>query len=263
MHEPLTSLQNPKVKELIRWQAKSRQRIKDQVIIVEGIKENQLALQSGLHAQKFFVQEGLFHHQIQLPQKSIIYTVSSTVFERIAYRGTTGGIIGIYSAPNRQLEDFSWTAPSLFMVLESVEKPGNLGAVLRSADAAAATAVIICDPKTDIFNPNVVRSSLGTVFTTPVFTCTTQEWLEYAEKHAINNFATHLNADSVSLYSQNYTQNTAFILGTESTGLTDQWINQGHTIIKIPMQGSIDSLNVSNAAAICLFEAVRQREVGH
>ena len=152
--------------------------------------------------------------------------------------------------------------PPLFIVLESVEKPGNLGAVLRSADAAGATAVIVCDPLTDLYNPNLIRASIGACFTVPTVACSSEECIVFLKKHGIQILTAQLQ-DSKLYYDTPMTGPTAIVMGTESTGLTDVWRQAADAHIRIPMLGRLDSLNVSVSAAILLFEAVRQRQDGH
>ncbi len=144
------------------------------------------------------------------------------------------------------------------MVLEGVEKPGNLGAVLRSADAAKADAVIVCDPLTDLYNPNLIRASIGAVFTVPTVACSSEECIAFLKEHGIRILTAQLQ-DSHLYYDTDMRQPTALVMGTESTGLTQQWREAADAHIRIPMLGRLDSLNVSVSAAILLFEAVRQR----
>ena len=146
-------------------------------------------------------------------------------------------------------------------MLESVEKPGNLGAVLRSADAAGADALLICDPLTDIYNPNVIRASIGAVFTVPTVACSSDEAIAWLKAKGIQILTAQLQ-DSSLYYDRDLTLPTALVMGTESTGLSDRWREAADAHIRIPMLGSLDSLNVSVSAAILLFEAVRQRQGG-
>ena len=144
-------------------------------------------------------------------------------------------------------------------MLEAVEKPGNLGAVLRSADAAHADAVVVCDPLTDLYNPNIIRSSIGAIFTVPCVACTSEECISYLKTNNIQILTAQLQ-DSLPYYDTDMRCGTAIVMGTESTGLTNQWRAAADRHIRIPMKGQLDSLNVSVSAAILLFEAVRQRE---
>ena len=192
--------------------------------------------------------------------------VSDSVYERIAYRGSTEGIIAVIRTPQpRTLQSLlqqqggGVNGQPLFIILESVEKPGNLGAILRSADAANATGVIICDPLTDFFNPNLIRSSIGAVFTVPTVACTSAECISFLKQNGIQILTAQLQ-DSHLYYDTPMSGPTAIVMGTESTGLTDAWRQAADAHIRIPMLGQLDSLNVSVSAAILLFEAVRQRQ---
>ncbi|MBR1683300.1 MAG: RNA methyltransferase [Bacteroidaceae bacterium] len=201
-----------------------------------------------------------------------LFYVSPHVYERIAYRGSTEGVVAIVRAKQRTLEDLSIGlaalpptggagSGALFVILESVEKPGNLGAVLRSADAAGATAVIVCDPLTDLYNPNLIRASIGACFTVPTVACTSEECIRFLKAHGVQILTAQLQ-DSSLYYDTDMTRPTAIVMGTESTGLTDIWRQAADAHIRIPMLGRLDSLNVSVSAAILLFEAVRQRQNG-
>ena len=188
-----------------------------------------------------------------------IFEVSKEVYSRISYREGTEGVIAEVRVPSRQLEDLALPENPLVMVLESVEKPGNLGAVLRSADAAGADAVLFCDPLTDLWNPNLIRASIGAVFTVPCAVCSSQEAIAFLKKRGIRILTAQLQ-DSSLYYDCDMTAGTALVMGTESTGLTTQWREAADAHIRIPMLGRLDSLNVSVSAAILLFEAVRQRQ---
>ena len=176
----------------------------------------------------------------------------------MAYRESTEGIIAIVKYKSLTLADLQFPEHPLIMVLESVEKPGNLGAVLRSADAAHADAVLVCDPLTDLYNPNLIRSSIGAVFTVPTVACTSEEAIAFLKAHDIQILTAQLQ-DSSLYYDVDMTRGTALVMGTESTGLTQAWRAAASAHIRIPMLGRLDSLNVSVSAAILLYEAVRQR----
>ena len=186
------------------------------------------------------------------------FIVTPEVYEKIAYRGSTEGVIAEVRAKEMRLEDLKLKENPLIMVLESVEKPGNLGAILRSADAAGADAVIICDPLTDLFNPNLIRASIGAIFTVPCVACTSEEAIGFFKSNGIKILTAQLQ-DSSLYYDYSMTEGTAIVMGTESTGLTDIWRKAADAHIRIPMLGQLDSLNVSVSAAILLYEAVRQR----
>ena len=188
-----------------------------------------------------------------------IVTVSPNVYERIAYRGGTEGIVAVVEARKMSLSDLKLSDSPLLVILESVEKPGNLGAVLRSADAAGADAVIVCDPLTDLYNPNLIRSAVGALFTVPCVACSTEECIAFLKAKGIKILTAQLQ-DSSLYYDTPMTGPTAIVMGTEATGLTNQWRQAADAHIRIPMLGRLDSLNVSVSAAILLFEAVRQRQ---
>ena len=266
----ISSTQNPKIKRLLALQEKSSERRKSGLFVVEGRRELQHCIEAGYEIESVFVElkneESRFTLHSSLKN---IFTVSPHVYERIAYRGSTEGIIAIVKARHFTLEDISCAAlpptggagrGALFIVLESVEKPGNLGAVLRSADAAGATAVIVCDPLTDLYNPNLIRASIGACFTVPTVACSSEDCIRFLKAHGVQILTAQLQ-DSHLYYDTDMTGPTAIVMGTESTGLTDQWRQAADAHIRIPMLGRLDSLNVSVSAAILLFEAVRQREI--
>lgn len=225
------------------------------LFVVEGRREIEHALESGYKIDTLFYCPEL--GGTQHPADKLI-EVPAAVYERIAYRGTTEGEIAEFREKSVSLKDIVLGRNPLVVVLESVEKPGNLGAVLRSADAAGADAVIICDPLTDLYNPNLIRASLGAVFTRQVVSTTSEEAVEWLKKKKIQILTAQLQ-DSEWYYDTDMKRGTALVIGTESTGLTDIWRNAADAHIKIPMLGSLDSLNASVSAAILLFEAVRQR----
>lgn len=241
-------------------QEKSSVRRREGLFVVEGCRELGQCLGSGYEVDSVFVSEALgeggeFLDNLHAP----LYSVSSVVYERIAYRGSTEGVIAIVKAKRHCLEELALSDTPLIVVLESVEKPGNLGAVLRSADAAQADAVIVCDPLTDLYNPNLIRSSIGAAFTVPVVSCTSEECIRFLRERNIQILTAQLQ-DSVLYYDISMTRGTAIVMGTESTGLTSLWREAATAHIRIPMLGRLDSLNVSVSAAILLFEAVRQRQ---
>ena len=246
-------------------QQKSGERRKSGLFIVEGVRE----LQHCINAQ--FAVETIYHCPQLCPAlltmlpaelQDRVIEVSPAVYEKIAYRGTTEGVLATVRSRSLTLDDIVPAddhAP-LYIILESVEKPGNLGAVLRTADAAQADAVIVCDPLTDLYNPNLIRSAIGAVFTVPTVACTSEECIAWLKAHGVKILTAQLQ-DSVLYYDSDMTLPTAIVMGTEATGLTDQWRQAADTHIRIPMLGKLDSLNVSVSAAILTFEAVRQRQI--
>ena len=187
-----------------------------------------------------------------------IFEVTPEIYEKIAYRGSTEGVIAEVRSKEMHLSGLKLKENPLVVVLESVEKPGNLGAVLRSADAAGADAVIVCDPLTDLYNPNLIRASLGGIFSVPTVACTSEEAIKWLKGNDIQILTAQLQ-DSSYYYDTDMKRGTAIVMGTEATGLTDAWRKAADAHILIPMLGRLDSLNVSASAAILLFEAVRQR----
>jgi len=260
MHFKITSTQNPKVKSLLSLE-KPRERRKQQQFIIEGKKEIELALAAGYNiGNLFFCDEVISADEIpaSLKQEKLLIPVSKEVFEKLAVREGTGGMIAVASMKVHRLADIQLKKNPLVLVVEGVEKPGNLGAILRTADAAGIDAVIICDPNTDFYNPNVIRSSLGCVFTQPIASATTTETIDWLKQHTITIYCTYLQA-SVPYHTVNYNQPSAIVMGTEATGISDAWVKAAHQNIIIPMAGKIDSMNVSTATAVVVFEAKRQR----
>jgi len=258
----ITSLQNTKVKQLVALQQKSAERRKNGVFVVEGQRELEHCLHAGFQVESLFVCPSLFNGftlPTFLPENVECYEVTPLVYEKIAYRGSTEGIIAIIKSKHLQLEDLRLKENPLLVVLESVEKPGNLGAILRSADAAGVDAVIVCDPLTDLYNPNLIRSSIGAIFSVPCVACSSEDCIKFLKYNNIQILTAQLQ-DSNLYYDTDMTRGTAIIMGTESTGLTDVWREAADAHIRIPMLGQLDSLNVSVSAAILLFEAVRQRQ---
>lgn len=259
----ISSLQNTKVKQLVALQQKSSERRKQGVFVVEGIRELQHCLNAGYTINSIFFCPELTDTRAlsSLLSESITsYEVSPEVYEKIAYRGSTEGVIATVQSKQLALKDLHLSKQPLLIVLESVEKPGNLGAILRSADAAGADAVIICDPLTDLYNPNLIRSSIGAIFSVPCIACSSDDCINFLKQNNINILTAQLQ-DSKLYYDTDMTCGTAIIMGTESTGLTDVWRKAADAHIRIPMLGQLDSLNVSVSAAILLFEAVRQRKI--
>ena len=256
-------MQNPKLKRLLALQQKSSERRKEGLFVVEGRQEIMHCLEAGYEIDTVFVCSDLTGGQTsfeaELPGGVKIFTVSKEVYEKVAYRGSTEGIIAEVKQRSIGLDDLKLGANPLLVVLESVEKPGNLGAVLRSADAAGVDAVIVCDPLTDLYNPNLIRSSVGAFFTVRSIVCNSEDCIDYLRERNIRILTAQLQ-DSHLYYDTDMTRGTAIVMGTEHAGLTQQWREAADAHIRIPMLGRIDSLNVSVSAAILMFEAVRQRE---
>lgn len=259
MHFTITSTQNPKIKSLLSLE-KPRERRKQGLFVIEGRKEIALALEAGYKIGNLFFCEELVSRQEaeKLAGDKLLIPVSLDVFGKIAIREGSGGVLAVAEQKTHRLDDIRLRKVPLVLVLESVEKPGNLGAILRTADAADLDAVIICDPKTDFYNPNVIRSSVGCLFTRQVASATSEETLAWLQKHGITPYSTYLKA-SRPYHTVDFTRPCAIVMGTESTGLSAVWTTENQNPIIIPMQGRADSMNVSTAAAVIVFEARRQR----
>ena len=264
----ITSVQNARIKHVVALQQKSSLRREEGLFVVEGQREIEHCIACGYEILEVFTVDGL-----QFTDDYPATRVSPQVYEKMAYRGSTEGIIAVakckdhsISSVNRKLSARPEGALSsertvnnpLVIVLESVEKPGNLGAILRTAEAAGVDAVIICDPLTDLYNPNLIRASIGGVFSVPVAVCNSKECIAFLKEHKIRILTAQLQ-DSYDYYDYDMQGATAIVMGTESTGLTDQWREAADAHIRIPMLGRLDSLNVSVSAAILMYEAVRQR----
>jgi len=258
LEQVITSTKNPRIKNLLALQQKSAERRRAGLFVVEGRRELEHCLEAGYEVAELFVCPELLPADFRLPDSSV-QAISPAVYERIAYRGTTEGVVAVVRTRSITLSDLQLSANPLIVVLESVEKPGNLGAILRSADAAGADAVVVCDPLTDLYNPNLIRASIGAIFTVPTVACSSAECIGYLKERDIQILTAQLQ-DSHPYYDTDMRRPTAIVMGTESTGLTDQWRQAATAHIRIPMLGRLDSLNVSVSSAILLYEAVRQRE---
>ncbi len=251
----IESLQNEKIKNLNRLITDNRFRKKSGVFVVEGKQENERALQFGFENIEFYICENIFG--INHPEGKIHF-VSSQVYEKLAYRGSSEGIIGIYKTKEFNLNEFSPKENASIIVVESVEKPGNLGAILRSCEAFGIDALIVTDTKVDFYNPNVLRSSVGCFFGMNVFSASNEETLAFLQKNNFKIYTTFMDESAEDLYQKNFTEKSALFFGTEHSGLSDFWLNKGENIL-IPMAGTIDSLNLSNAVAIACYEILRQK----
>jgi TrmH family RNA methyltransferase len=260
MHPIITSSQNAKIKNILALE-KARERQRQNLFLIEGTKELTLAIAGGYKINSiFFCPEIIDTKTLQtiVPNEQLLLPVQQNVFNKIAYRESTGGIIALAEQKQHRLEMIMVNSNPLFLILEAVEKPGNLGAVLRTADAAGIDGVIICDQRVDFYNPNVIRSSVGCVFTNQIASASSEQTIEWLREHNISIFCTYLQA-SKPYHEVDYTKSCAIIMGTESSGLSETWIKNSTENIIIPMQGRIDSMNVSTAAAVVIFEASRQR----
>ena len=267
--ESITSAQNPKIKDLLALQEKSKERRKKGLFVVEGRRELLHCIESGFEPYTLFICRDIISDKdLDIIVNSIeerfsglsvqIIEIPQHLYDKVAYRGGTEGVIAELKCREMDLESLRLKENPLVVVLESVEKPGNLGAVLRSADASGVDAVIVCDPLTDMYNPNLIRSSIGAIFTVPVAAATSEDTIKWLKSNGIKIYTAQLQ-DSEWYYDTDMKGGTAIVMGTEATGLTDAWRKAADAHIKIPMLGRLDSLNVSVSAAILMFEAVRQR----
>ncbi|WP_339341305.1 RNA methyltransferase [uncultured Polaribacter sp.] len=258
----ITSIQNSYIKELLKLQEKSRERKKKGLFIIEGKREISLAISANYEFDTILYFEDLISEQdiLHLFNTNVNrILISKEVYQKLAYRDSTEGIIAVTKAKDFSLENIKFeTETPLILVAEGVEKPGNIGALLRTADAANVAAVFIANPKSDLYNANIIRSSVGCVFTNQIAVGSSEEIVAFLAEKKIQMYATTLQ-NSNEYHKENYTAATAIVVGTEATGLTTVFREEATQNINIPMQGQIDSMNVSVAAAIVLFEAKRQR----
>jgi RNA methyltransferase, TrmH family len=255
----ITSSQNPYIKSLVLLQEKAKARNQSGTFLIEGKREIALALKGNFKIETIlFVSDLISEQQLKEYPNTNLIEISKEVYQKLAYRDTTEGILAVAKTKSNTISDLKLSSKPLILIAEAPEKPGNIGAILRTADAANLDAVIIANPKSDMYNPNIVRSSVGCLFTTQIATGTTQQIIAFLKEKKINIFAATLQ-NATSYHTQDYTQPTALVVGTEATGLSEEWRKAATQNIIIPMQGEIDSMNVSVAAAILIFEAKRQR----
>lgn len=265
MTKKITSTQNPLIKELFQIQEKSRIRRQKNVFLIEGVREIKLALQGGYQLEKILVNTDIISlSQVQgiISAQSIdLIEVSNLVYQKLAFRSSTEGVIAVAKSKDLHISKLQKnTKNPLFIVAEAPEKPGNIGALLRTADAAGVDAVIIANPKTDMYNPNIIRSSVGCLFTTPIGVGTTSEIIDFLNKHKVSIYTTSLEA-SIPYHSVDYQKASAIVMGTEATGVSEEWLFNSSQNIIIPMFGKVDSMNLSVSAAVIIFEAIRQRNL--
>ena len=256
----ITSLQNPRVKHIVRLREEKRQRRADGLMLVEGFDEIQLALSAGHRPRTILSAPELLSRQFDIAEtEAEHFTVKRAVFEKMSYRENPDGWLAVFPIPQVSLDDLKPGESPLVIVAESVEKPGNLGAILRTADAAHVDALLVCDPRVDLWNPNVVRASRGAVFSVPTVECDNASALDWLKKHGVRILAATPSAE-VLYFDIDLRQPVAVGVGTEDEGLTDFWMSQADMKVRIPMTGRVNSLNVSVSTALIVYEAVRQRK---
>ncbi len=258
----ISSLKNPQIKKVLHLRDR-RDRDESGLTVIEGLRELARAVENGVMIEQLFVCPEILseRHQGKLPpiQKwGPVLEVSKEILVKISYGERAEGVLAIGRPRVRGLEDINVKLNSLFILVEKIEKPGNLGAIIRTADAAGVDAVIVCDRTTDIYNPNVIRASLGSVFGVRVVACANPSALKFLKEHKAKIYAA--TPDAKASYSRvDYQGTVAIVLGSEDKGLSDFWLQESQMRIKIPMFGQVDSLNVSTTAAILIYEAIRQR----
>ena len=257
--ETILSEQNSRIKNIIKLQDKSRERKKQGLFIIDGLREVQEALNGGVVIEEIFIcPEIIGDKKLSFANTKTSY-VSEAVYKKISYKEKAVGVLAVAHSYHPGLETLKLKKNPLLVILEAVEKPGNLGAIIRSAYAAGVDALIINDEQTDIYNPNVIRSSEGLIFKLPIIVASRKDTSSFLRKNQVNVLAAALIGAKT--YSEvDYKKGVAILLGTEATGLSKEWIKEADEIIKIPMKPGIDSLNVSVSAAILIFEAWKQRD---
>lgn len=254
----IESFQNDKIKYISRLISDNRFRKKEGIFVVEGHQENDRALKFGFVAREFFICESIFQGEIPSGK---VHFISEKIYEKLAYRGSSEGILGIFEAKEHSLSEFKPKENASIIVVEGVEKPGNLGAILRSCEAFGIDALIVADAKTDFYNPNVIRSSVGCLFGMNLFQGTNDEVFSFLSKNQFGIYTTFMNEKAQNISQKDFTKKSAIVFGTEHSGISDFWLGKSENIL-IPMAGSIDSLNLSNAVAISCYEILRQKIEG-
>ena len=263
MEHKIASVKNQLIKKVLLLKEKSKIRRQKNRFIIEGLRELSLAIKAN-----YTIEMILFYPELISKEelKNIVHTsnlieISKAIFTKLAHRSTTEGIIAIAKTKDHSLNLIRFHSENpLLLIAEAPEKPGNIGAILRTADAAGIDAVLIANPKTDLYNPNIIRSSVGCIFTNTIGVGSTKEIVSFLKQQNITIYAAALHKEAEEYTNQDYTKASAIVVGTEATGLSNSWLENNKKII-IPMQGDIDSLNVSVSAAVILFEAVRQRNL--
>ncbi len=260
----ITSLQNPRIKDTIKLRDR-RHREKQGRILIDGLRELERAIDAGVSLVEAFVYLPACENPeaqrvlARLAERGTeILEVNTPVFEKLAFGERVEGILGVAATPRAALDDVSLPQNPLVAVLEGVEKPGNVGAVSRTADGAGVSALVVADPRTDLYNPNTIRASLGTIFTLPTAAASVKDTLAWLRRHKLAIYAARVDG-SVPYTEVDYRQPAAIVLGSEAEGLTDAWQGADIQAIRLPMLGTADSLNVSATAAVLFYEALRQR----
>lgn len=265
MQPLISSLQNPKLKQLIKLRD-AKYRRQQRAILIDGLREIRQAVAGGVELKEIWFQEGLWSAeefiadlQHQLPSSIIVQPVTSAVFDRLQFGDRHEGVVAVAKTPNLELGSLELGIQPLVVVIDGVEKPGNIGAICRTAAAANVTALILSDCRCEPFNPNAIRSSLGHIFRIPLATASAEETIGFLNRHGIKMHVARVQA-AKSHFEADFRSGSAIVLGSEAHGLEGAWLDAKTLGIRIPMANNVDSLNVSVSAAILLYEAVRQRE---
>ncbi len=264
----ITSTDNALVKEVVRLQLKKRARDESGLFVIEGYRENLRALNNGVKIKSLIFCRDWFlkdnnEELISAMHKAEVelVVVSQSVFKKLSYRDRPDGFISIATQPSVGLENIKVDKKSIILVVESVEKPGNLGTILRGCDATGLAGIVLCDPVTDVFNPNVVRASTGALFSVPLTVCSSaEEVISWCKNKGIKIFSTTPHTDNIYWDADfGIAEPIAIVAGAEQYGLSKVWFDQSDHLVKLPMLGSADSLNIAVSSIVCLYEALRQR----
>ncbi|MGB4655110.1 MAG: RNA methyltransferase [Bacteroidales bacterium] len=261
----ITSASNPRIKYILQLQKDSKCRKTESKFVVEGYREIYRALVSGYTIDTLFICDEIIDgskiEEIRKFENRINnrMQISRSVFNRIAYRNDVEGVFAIAETKSHDINKLQLPENPLLLVAQSIEKPGNVGAILRTCDAVGVDAVILCDTVSDLYNPNTIRSSLGCVFSLPIAITSSKEAIKFLTDNKIRINSAIISDETISCYSVNYKNPSAIVVGSEAEGLSAEWSEYSTNKIMIPMNGIADSLNVSVSAAVILFEAYRQR----
>lgn len=264
----ITSADNALVKEVVKLQQKKRARDDSGLFVIEGFRENSRAFEAGIKIEKllFCPEWFLKDSNDELIEKigdsgAELVEVAQNTFKKMSYRDRPDGFIAVAAQPKAELANLEVKDSDVFLVVEQIEKPGNLGTLLRGADATNIAGLIVCDPVTDVFNPNVVRASTGALFSVPVAVCkSSDEAIAWLKNNKIKIFSTTPHTENIYWYCNFNTGGPiAVVAGAEQYGLTDIWLKESEELVKLPMEGSADSLNIAVSSIVCLYEVLRQR----
>lgn len=257
----ITSLQSPKVKQLVRLKDRKERDVTD-LFLIEGYRELLRAVGGSFEIISLYICPDFFlgsneEHLIRSIKGEVI-PCSAAVFQKISYRDRPDGLLAVAKQEHKKLSSLKFRNEPFLVACEAIEKPGNLGTILRSSDASGADGLIVCDQCTDLFNPNTVRASVGTLFTVPVVEASSDETIKFLKKKGIQIVAATPSGEKE--YTKvDMTKGVAIAVGTEQLGLSDKWMDEADLKVRIPMMGVADSLNVASATTLLLYEVLRQR----